>query len=156
MCTWRPRKKINNSKNKNYYRNLCCDWLLEWKLLDMGFAISFPWSQEEISWKWGCVYLALLSRSSCALSIQPKIPKFSKRGQTGANFPWERMQKIRKSLYLRKTNHSNRNIRKFQMKRKFPGKITVSKIWVYLRRFYSFGRFIYKFAVFALFGPCGL
>lgn len=86
------KKKINNSKNKNYYPNLCCDWLLEWKSRH-GYADFSAWDSSLVpmvtgryimkmryimeSAKYTCVYLALFSRSSCALSIQPKLPKFS-------------------------------------------------------------------------------
>lgn len=48
------------------------------------------------------------------LSIQPKIPKFTKRGSNGTKISWKRCQKIWKLLEFPKSEPFNRNFREFQ------------------------------------------
>lgn len=95
MCTWRPRKKSTTVKTKTIIqifvaigyssgkavtvtltsrhgiRNLVPMVTGRYIMEMRNIVESAKYTQP------GCVYLALFSRSSCALSIQPKLPKFS-------------------------------------------------------------------------------
>lgn len=66
------------------------------------------------------------------------------------------MQKIRKSWYLRKTNHSTEIFGNFKWNGNFQEKLLFQRFGYTSGGCILFGRFICKFAVFALFGPCGL
>ena len=61
------------------------------------------------------------SRTQRALTIRPKKFEIFETGTNGAEISWEKFQKIRKLMNLRKANHSTENSRNSGMKVKWKG-----------------------------------